>query len=81
MRITKALTFTKMLTWQKRLQGWGANVLYLSPGNKDKPILAPGGWIKCPILKPERMPFDEIELIAQDIKSITKWIRILAVLR
>ena len=58
MRITKALTLYQDAELAKETAGlMGANVLYLSPGNKDKPILAPGGWIKMSNLKPERMLF------------------------
>ena len=74
MRITKALTLYQDAELQKETAGlMGANVLYLSPGHKDKPILAPGGWIKNVQSKTGTDAIlDEIELIAQDIKSITK---------
>ena len=74
MRITKALTLYQDAELAKETAGlMGANVLYLSPGNKDKPILAPGGWIKNVQSKTGTDAIlDEIELIAQDIKSITK---------
>jgi len=74
MRITKALTLYQDAQLSKETAGlMGANVLYLAPGNKDKPVLSPGGWIKNVQSKTGTDAIlDEIELIAQDIKSITK---------
>ena len=74
MRITKALTLYQDAKLTKETAGlMGANVLYLNPGEKDKPVLAPGGWIKNVQSKTGTDAIlDEIELIAQDIKSITK---------
>ena len=74
MRITKALTLYQDAQLSKETAGlMGANVLYVTPGTKDKPVLAPGGWIKNVQSKTGTDAIlDEIELIAQDIKSITK---------
>ena len=73
MRITKALDLYQDAQLSKETAGlMGANVLYLAPGNKDKPVLSPGMDKERSIQNRDDAILDEIELIVKTSRASPK---------